>query len=382
MSSSRLPRSPRGLRVAIACPRGSKTGGPEALHQLFGSLLQTGVDAFLVSTSNSQNSVADYQKYNPIWKDFENLRDVDYLVVPETIVELPDSWERVFFGKVVIWWLSVDYSPIPEARSFETRSFPLSPEWDSGKSVFDLTLRVQVVLGKIRDSVFERFARLARTNSQVGDSVRLNIGDCTHIAQSIYAQRWLREFLDQESHLVSDYIWVNGAVPNQHRKSGVHKPLSDRTPVVAFNPAKGGDLVNLVRRQADRSIRWVALEGMSGQEIFGTLKKADLYLDLGHFPGRDRIPREAALASCPVLLAKRGSARYQEDFLLDGYYLLDLEHETPKSVAKRVEAIVASRDLHLMKQRPFAEIVNSSKSRFLNEVLAWVESLKVRGGTS
>jgi len=377
MTLSGLPGTRDSLRVAIACPRGAKTGGPEAQHQLFRALLDFGVEAFLVSTSDSEDSVAEFQKYSPIWRGFEELSNVDYLVVPETTMALPDRWGRILSGRVVIWWLSVDNSSIPEARFFEARNFRISPKWESNRLIARLSGLMELGLKGIPDYFVRRVSLIFTPKNKESTTFRLNIGECTHIAQSIYSQRWLKQSFGQESHLVTDYIWRDEHDHDSHLESGDEHPVSFARPTVAFNPAKGGDLVKLVIRHASRSLTWVPLKGMSGEEISETLSQAALYLDLGHFPGRDRMPREAALASCPVLLARRGSARYEEDFQLDENYLLNLEEETPYSVARRVEAMVGYKSLHLINQQQFSETVRAAKERFLNEVKAWAESLEV-----
>ncbi len=41
------------------------------------------------------------------------------------------------------------------------------------------------------------------------------------------------------------------------------------------------------------------------------MRKAKLYIDFGYHPGKERMPREACLLDCCLIIGKDGSAKYK-----------------------------------------------------------------------
>jgi glycosyltransferase involved in cell wall biosynthesis len=52
---------------------------------------------------------------------------------------------------------------------------------------------------------------------------------------------------------------------------------------------------------------------MTPAQVGEHLRMAKVYIDFGNHPGKDRIPREAALSGCCVITGRNGSAAYQKD---------------------------------------------------------------------
>ena len=117
---------------------------------------------------------------------------------------------------------------------------------------------------------------------------------------------------------------------------------------------------------------------MSRSEIQLQLSRSDLYLDLGHFPGRDRLPREAISTGCPVLLANRGAARYLNDFNLQDEFKFDLVNQTFKDLEFLVARLLENKMNILKKQSAFATNVKQDKEVFECEVLTFLQTLTLR----
>jgi hypothetical protein len=73
---------------------------------------------------------------------------------------------------------------------------------------------------------------------------------------------------------------------------------------------------------------------MSRNEIINTLAKSKLYIDFGHFPGSERLPREAALLNNFILVAKLGSAENCYDFPLPSNFKIDVKEKKFKNNTK------------------------------------------------
>ncbi len=90
-------------------------------------------------------------------------------------------------------------------------------------------------------------------------------------------------------------------------------PPAERMPnSVAYNPAKGKAYI-CGSPAMTPGISWHPLHGMTPDQVEALLRRVEVYIDLGHHPGKDRIPREAALAGCVVVVGARGSAAFPED---------------------------------------------------------------------
>jgi hypothetical protein len=75
---------------------------------------------------------------------------------------------------------------------------------------------------------------------------------------------------------------------------------------------------------------------MSSSEVSDLLNKAKIYIDFGNHPGKDRLPREAAISGCCVITNKNGSAKNKFDIPISSIYKLD---DTSRSFFKEFESL-------------------------------------------
>jgi hypothetical protein len=75
---------------------------------------------------------------------------------------------------------------------------------------------------------------------------------------------------------------------------------------IAWNPVKD-------RISGQLGLPHVPLIGMSRPQLVESLKQSKVYVDCGGHPGRDRMPREAALLGCIVVTNTQGTAECFED---------------------------------------------------------------------
>jgi hypothetical protein len=113
------------------------------------------------------------------------------------------------------------------------------------------------------------------------------------------------------------------------------------------------------------------------REVYKLLAASDLYLDLGFFPGQERTPREAIRMNCPVLLARRGAARFYQDFPISSDYLLDLFLLGPEQTYEVILKILAfGKEYNLKNQKDFKDFVVSEKNTFLIEVKRFIDLIE------
>ena len=114
----------------------------------------------------------------------------------------------------------------------------------------------------------------------------------------------------------------------------IQTDLSQKKNIVAYNPKKGFSFTKKIISSA-KDIKFIPLINMTREEVIKTLQRAKVYIDFGNHPGKDRIPREAAILGCCVITGKRGSAAFFEDVPIpDEYKFEDKEENIPKIIDK------------------------------------------------
>ena len=116
---------------------------------------------------------------------------------------------------------------------------------------------------------------------------------------------------------LSDYLNIAHDV-GQEGQGGA----AAREPQVAYNPKKG-KAVTAALIAAHPEIRFVPIANLTPAGVVDLLRRSALYIDFGHHPGKDRLPREAAMAGCCVVTGRRGSAANPVDIPIPQKYKLD-----------------------------------------------------------
>lgn len=316
-------------RVLVAYPRGVQTGGPEALHQLVDSLRRLGVSAWLWPTPNTRDRerVADYERYDaPETTEMMDTLDTA-VVLPETGLNLSTLWKS---ATLYSWWLSVDNAPY-----FRNRRRMQNAVVDGARPSLGL---LRSVVGSQR-WVFRDRGELRRM---------------THLTQSQYAWGFIRRNLWVESTMLGDYI--PDAVPRD-----VDKP---ETFSVAFNPSKGRALTEQIQSIADSSITWMPIQGLSREGVSSLLHSATVYLETGHQPGKDRLPREAALHGCVVVALRRGAGANDRDCPLPSEHKVKPGAKAAHRFVTILDGVMTDVHRHRALQRPYLDMVLADKEAF------------------
>lgn len=261
--------------IYILCLAGVRTGGPEALHQLSDALLAQGFPARMVYYTWEEvaaleraspgagycfgarsNEVAEYLHYEKMPVSDVPNDEHSVVVLPEPLCHLAPLFNR---STVLIWWLSVDNG----------------------------------------------FGALSKVNLN-----HLRAPNVWHATQSEYARRFVNGL---------QFAWAGELSDYTTDMSKLAKPLEmdERPPLVAFNATAHkvtADLEAIILevRKLNPAMGFVKIAGMSRSEIAATFSKARVYVDLGNFPGLDRMPREAKALGCHVITAQMGAGAEYE----------------------------------------------------------------------
>lgn len=323
--------------VYIFAVDGLKTGGPELLHQLAFVLNSIGVGAKMVYVKNSfplEITRADViDEYACYCSETEaNLSEIDQeenmVVVPEILYEIFDDIHQ---ATKVAWWLSVDgYKNI------------LKDKYGFSDEDFNDISNLDYYKFRERDDVF-------------------------HLAQSYYAIDFLtttlgipNERIDYLSDYINDvYLQINPEELDIQRKN-----------MVIFNPKKGGWRLKKLIDETQDEILWVPLENLTKEKMRLHMLIAKVYVDFGNHPGKDRIPREAAISGCCVITGRQGAAAYEQDVPIPEKYKIDDSSDV--DVPKVRELILDIFENYEERSEDFdgyREMIRGEKEKFVMDVM-------------
>jgi len=126
----------------------------------------------------------------------------------------------------------------------------------------------------------------------------------THFYQSFYAL----DFLQKNG--VEKYLPLFDYIPSKYIESTYD--ITQKKNIVCYNPVKGLGVTNQIK-SLNPDIELVPIVGMDENQIIELLKTSKIYIDFGHHPGRDRIPRESAILGNCVITNSTGSAGFYND---------------------------------------------------------------------
>lgn len=315
----------RFKRVVIVCPV-AKTGGPEAIHQLAYALTSLKLDCsiayfgqgYQMSLQNGALTcgppeppvtVTHYDRYFPRRALNVTLDSQTLVIFPEGVAAVAARWP----GPTAVWWLSVDNAQRGDERMKD-------PEF-----------------------VRELFAR----------------DDLVHLYQSVYARDYLQSQSARRLYDLGDYtseIFTLGPWPTV-----------SPTPHCAYNAVKGSELAQRFFA-SHPEFNGLALRGFSKPELRAIFEQRMFYVDFGHFPGKDRLAREAAASGSIVFVNRRGAGATYEDFPLDDVFKFTEADVESGELARRLRAAAADPQGHFARQATFRDVVFSEKSTFQAQV--------------
>ena len=275
-------------KILVVSPSSLITGGPEALHHLVHEMRILGLPAYICYYPfNERHEIPEpYKGYQVDQTEF--IDDSDNLIIfPETYTE---QLSRVKFSKVAIWWLSLDNFLVKNQRK--------------------------------NDNFFReklRYLRLSLKGSRPLLGVR-GLKKAIHFSQSQYVASYLSK-RGIKSNLLFEPINSKFLIPPDE---GIDSP---RENIILYNPAKGLKITNKLIASFP-NFRFLPLKGFTREQLAEKMKSAKIYIDFGNHPGRDRMPREAAMLGACVIVSRKGSAAYSSDVPLPQKFKLDTQSDS------------------------------------------------------
>ena len=316
----------KNSRVYIMVPAYFATGGPELLHQLGFHLREMGICAKMYYMPNSHPTpiYPEYEKYSIdfVRKIVDDKKNV--LIIPEVYTKYVYRYKNI---RKVIWWLSVD-------------NYYVSTHFKGKRGL------IKKVLHLLGYKFYFEF----RDNSKV----------YIHLVQSEYARHSLLKKNIKNIAFLSDYI-------NKEFFNNLGKKNISKEDIVAFNPRKGYDFTKKIIDQAV-DIKFVPIENMRRSEVINLLKKSKIYIDFGNHPGKDRIPREAAICGCCVIVGRKGSASFFKDVPILEEFKFNLDNKEIPKIVKKFKECLTNFNEQSSKFSSYREIIKNEKKMFLEDL--------------
>lgn len=275
---------PKYNNILVTCPGNATTAGPEAIHQLVSDLNRIGASAAVVyfPFDKKFTTPEEYKKYQTPVKEYSDILG-DLIIFPEIV---PTYALRVKNAKAAIWWMSVN--------NFTCDRYG----------------------NPFRDK-FRYFKNLLKGLRPLKGIIALK--DLTHYAQSHYAQNFLK------SNGITSSV-LSDPIPHYTEQSYLSSldisNFFNRENKILYNPNKGRKFNQyLINRFKNYS--FFPLQGYNRNELAEIFLKSKLYIDFGHHPGKDRLPREAAIHGCCVITGVHGSAQNSFDINIPTQYKID-----------------------------------------------------------
>lgn len=308
----------------IATPAGSVSGGPELTHQLCHTLRAYGQKAYLYYYDDF-GAIIDtpapdvYAKYDSshITDDTLLHSDSTVFIVPEVAIPLLDKYPDC---RRYLWWLSVD----------------------------NYLHTVELTVQADHPDVYH-----------LADKP-----DIFHLVQSAYAKDFLLHKIGvpcEHISVLSDYL----------NEEFFRVQISDRFKqnFIAYNPKKGYKILKPII-DASPQFQWFPIINMTPSDVGNLLRLAKVYIDFGNHPGKDRIPREAAISGCCVITNKKGSAAYHEDIPIPDDYKFDDPLAQQAEIIELIQDIFENYSSHRPNYDEYLSMIRGEASKFTADVKA------------
>jgi len=331
----------KNTKVYVYSPANFTTGGAELLHQLVHLLNEGGQAAYIYYFDMPGAPVPEaYRSYNLKTTDTVEDTSENVLVLYEAIF---DRYRTLKHMQILFWWLSVDHFYMCSKDYLSVRDYLA---WDVKTGLKILKTRLKALL---------KGRNLFKTSVSIAD---LRDATALNCYQSEYAQHFLLDKGFSEILPLKDFINLDFY---SNETGGARKDQ------VLYNPKKGFAFTKKLMEKAPH-LKWVALENMSRAEMLAAFRSSKLYIDFGYHPGKDRIPREAAMNGCCVITNRSGAARYFEDVSISSDYKLDEKKVSLPEIISLMENIFANYEAHNKNFDFYRDAIRNEKNEFSLQV--------------
>lgn len=327
-------------KVFVYCPATVVTGGAELLHQLVHVLNNNNIDAYIVYYDGLSAIPTEYEKYNlKVCLQIEDLYE-NIIVIHEGIFNKIININK---AQIITWWLSVDNFFYCAKRYLKLNEYI---KWSPSYAILIFLFRMKKLLID-GENYF-------KGNLSFNDLKRIPAINCY---QSEYAHNFLLNNGFSEILPLSDFINTELSAIDMDK---------ERKNNILYNPKKGLKFTKRLIKLAPQ-LNWIPLTNMTRKELLDIFKTSKIYIDFGYHPGKDRLPREAAINDCCILTNKKGSAHFFEDVAIYDNY--KFKKFNPEKILKQIEEILTDYNSHIGNFAFYKHQIRQEEQLFTSQVL-------------
>lgn len=320
--------------IYVLCPAYKKTGGPELLHQLVKELNENNIRSYITYfdiKKNDKNYTADdFKKYISDYKTLEDIEDKkdNIIITPEKISAIKFTRKKKFARKI-IWWLSVDnfkihYGLINSLKAHGPITMPI------------LCLKSEILFSFSYIYDFDY-----------------------HLVQSYYAIDFLK------NNNVKNIIYLSDYVSDEYLS--IKENWGKKEDIIVYNPTKGQKFTDKIIKRAP-NLKFIPIKNLTTNQVKELLLKAKVYIDFGYHPGKDRIPREAALCGCCIITNNKGSARYFNDVPINNEFKFIDSDDNIEDIISKITYCIKNYDDEIVKFKEYRQYIQNEKNQFKLDV--------------
>jgi len=358
-------------QVYIVAPANVYTGGPTALHQLCRCINSFNDVKCLMAyygASEGEDPVhPEYKKYRLEYLLLNDIKDTpqSLVIVPAVQISILSRFTR---AKKAVYWLSVDnfflslHKGSRVTRWMNILSF--SFERDFYAFVEAVTRVLRRYLKSSVDSLYKyagdvqryivlrKFAEYeSRLPVIFNELVHIDL----HIAQSKYTELFLKYILkiDDEDRIKPLF---GDPLEDEYLSVDVNELKKQKLNVVTFDSRKAFNVTFRIARLIEEKSKFkvIPLENVGKRRIMKFLSVSKVFLGIGHHPGKDRPPREAAALGNIVLINRGGGYYFYEDIPIPNEFTIHCRDITCRDIdvhkiADKVLEIVENYEYYLRK---------------------------------
>ena len=324
-------------KIYVLCPSGSVTGGPEAVHQLVGKLIKFGHEAYVVYLPKIENPLPKaYEHYHT--KHIDEVEDSgkNVLITLETWPEKLDLYKNI---QKAIWWLSID-----NAQTGATKLM---------RGVSDSFKINNVLLKKYGTKIYHKIKGKGKLSFDFKADPTV-----VHLAQSRYAEYFLHSVGAKYIFQLTDFL-------NRAHFHEIDYPEKEN--IVIFNPKKGKNITEKLMLEAPE-IEWLPIQNMTPAQVSQTMAKSKVYIDFGSHPGKDRMPREAAMKNCCVIVGLQGSASFHQDVTIPTGFKFSTEELDVVAIVGKIKDCFRNYDDNFNLFEQYRRIISMNEKQFEEEI--------------
>lgn len=333
----------RNTKIFVYCPSGIVTGGAELLHQLVDTINKNGGNSYIIYFGVHKHEIPkDYQKYKiQIATKFEDN--------PNNVAVIYEGYFKKAFeikaAQLVLWWLSVDNFYLCQTNNLHY------------KDLFDYNfkLALKVTLRRNAKKIVQIFTgRKTEIIFSLKDILKLNVA--CNAYQSEYAKDYLLKKKFDNLSPLKDYI---------NDENFEYEIDQNRENIVLYNPKKGFEFTSELIEKSN-NLNWVPIINMNRNQVLALMRRSKVYVDFGFHPGKDRLPREAAINGCCIITGKKGSAGFYGDIAISDEYKFNQNKEDIHLIINKIKHLINNYSTCLEEYSMYRNIILNEKNEFEN----------------